>query len=274
MKEFKILITILLFLFLNKLSSQTKQFLYEYRFISDSTKMDSVSSEIMALNIFENKSEYFNLDQFISDSTLLVNSKKGLMPMPTNKNITNERIEKTINSEKIKYVKRLGFTEYFVDESINLKWKLYPEYATILNYKAQKATTEYGGRKWIAWFAKDIPFQDGPYKFKNLPGLIVKIEDETKSHQFILKGIKNFTDDFIYPELNNYARVELTYQKFIKAYKNYRINPVGDMVGSFPDQTDGSGKFRRGIDIFREFEKYRLDEIAKDNNIIEIDLLK
>jgi GLPGLI family protein len=47
-----------------------------------------------------------------------------------------------------------------------------------------------------------MPIQDGPYKFHGLPGLILKIEDETKSHSFALKGIKSLSEDFIYPEVN------------------------------------------------------------------------
>jgi GLPGLI family protein len=46
-----------------------------------------------------------------------------------------------------------------------------------------------------------LPIQDGPYKFHGLPGLILKIEDETKSHSFALK-IKSLSEDFIYPEVN------------------------------------------------------------------------
>ena len=45
-----------------------------------------------------------------------------------------------------------------------------------------KAVTEFAGRKWTAWFTEELPFQDGPYKFRGLPGLIVKLEDATQSH--------------------------------------------------------------------------------------------
>jgi GLPGLI family protein len=53
------------------------------------------------------------------------------------------------------------------------------------NWEAQKATTEFGGRKWTAWFCEEIPLSDGPYKFKGLPGLIVKISDADNSHDGI-----------------------------------------------------------------------------------------
>lgn len=52
--------------------------------------------------------------------------------------------------------------------------KLSHETIQILNFKAQKATAKYGGRKWTAWFCQEIPIPNGPYKFGGLPGLIVK----------------------------------------------------------------------------------------------------
>lgn len=58
-------------------------------------------------------------------------------------------------------------------------------------FNTQKAETNFAGRKWIAWFTSDIPFQDGPYKFHGLPGLIVKIESADKTHSMELKGVKN-----------------------------------------------------------------------------------
>jgi GLPGLI family protein len=67
-----------------------------------------------------------------------------------------------------------------------------PEKQKIGSWEAQKATTEFAGRKWTAWFAEELPFNDGPYKFKGLPGLIVKISDETNSHSMELRGTSKF----------------------------------------------------------------------------------
>lgn len=266
---------LLVFIFVINISfAQTEQFIYDYISVPDSTQKNVTESEIMVLNINKEKSEYFSYNMYVSDSTLLEGSKKGLFLMPPNKKMSQDRVNKTANSNQILFIKQLSFSKYFVNETIDLKWKLYPEYITVLNYKAQKATTEFGGRKWTAWFAKDIPFQDGPYKFKGLPGLIVKIEDASKTHIFELKGIKNTNYDFVYPDLNNSRKINIDYPKFVKIYKNYRISPMADMVGKFPDQRDSEGNFRTGQQIFREVEKNVLDRLKTDNNIIEIDLLK
>ena len=270
----KKLYLILFILIINFSFAQTKQFIYDYISVPDSTKKNSLESEIMVLNINKEKSEYFSLNRYITDSTLLDGKKKGFVLMPPNKKMSNDRVNKIVNSNHIEFFTQVGFTKYTVDEIMNFKWKLYPEYITIFNYKAQKATTEFGGRKWTAWFAKEIPFQDGPYKFKGLPGLILKIEDETKSNSFELKGIKNTNYDFVYPDPFLKQKIILSYSQYVKAYKNYRKNPTAGLVDSYPDQTDASGNFRKGSDIFRENEKRLKEEIKKENNIIEIDLIK
>ncbi|MGQ1944416.1 GLPGLI family protein [Ornithobacterium rhinotracheale] len=65
-----------------------------------------------------------------------------------------------------------------------LKWTLQKDQKEILGYAVQKATTQYGGREWVAWFAKDIPLSYGPYLFGGLPGLILEMHDTEDEHHF------------------------------------------------------------------------------------------
>ena len=248
-------------------SAQNKQFTYEYQFISDSTNKKDISKEIMILNVGKEKSYYYSLDKYISDSTINAESKKGLMVMPLPYKISEMDI-KDLNNKKISFETKVGDSKYNVEQNVNLKWNLSNGFDELLNYKVQKATTEFGGRTWIAWFAKDIPIQDGPYKFYGLPGLILKIEDKTASHQFVLKGIKNTKSPFEYPYRKDESReTKLGYEAYIKTYFQNRAAPTAYLVGRIPDQRDAEGNFRTGEQIIRE-------QISKDNNIIEIDILK
>lgn len=253
---------------------QNKEFFYEYRSIPDSTNRENTQTEMMVLNVNKKKSEFYSLDKYVSDSTLDADSKKGIMSMPPNKTMNSDRIIKTIDSKSITFSTILSSTQYVVNQDMNLKWTLLPEFNKILGYDVQKATTNYGGRKWTAWFTKEIPLQDGPYKFSNLPGLILKIEDTRKNHIFELKGIKNTLTDFAYPELNNFRVVKLDYPQFMKAYKKYRQSPMADEVDSFVDYTDTSGVVHTATESFRENEKIVLEKLSKENNILEINLLK
>lgn len=270
MNTFKIII--LIFTSVN-IFGQNKQFFYEYKSIPDST-VKNIEKEIMVLNIGKDKSEFYSFERYKSDSTSIADAKKGISSAFPNKKMNRDRVVRNINAQKIEYITPLPPYRYSVSQSIDFKWNILAEFNNILGYDVQKATTEFGGRKWIAWFAKEIPIQSGPYKFFGLPGLILKIEDVHKNHIFELKGIKNTKGDFTYPYLNSYRDLKITYPKYIKIYKNFRKNPMAGSVGSFPDQTDANGVFHSGDEIFRKFEKMALEELKKDNNIIELDLLK
>lgn len=268
-------IKILLFLILTNFAfAQNKLFLYEYKFIPDSTNRDDLKNELMILNIQKDRSEFYSSERFASDSTQVAQSKKGIMAMPFNKVMVNDRVIKYPNSNLINYITFMSWDKYIVKQEIDLKWKLENDFSTILNYDVQKATTEFGGRKWIAWFAKEIPIQDGPYKFKNLPGLILKVEDSNKNHSFELKGIKSQNAEFDYPNVNNSKGYNLNDDQFVKKYKNYRKNPTADLIDKIPDQRDANGNFRTSTQIIKELNDQWLERFQKDNNIIEIDLLK
>ena len=271
MKNIYLLFLLCLF---NFIFWQNKQFFYAYKFIPDSTNKADVRTEMMVLNIQKEKSQFFSFERYSIDSTMLAESKKGILVMPPEKETVNEFVTKQANSNQIVYTTFLMWDKYKVKQEVQWDWKLTSEFSKILNYDVQKATTEYGGRKWTAWFTKEIPIPDGPYKFRNLPGLILKIADSQNYHVFELKGIKPGQDQFIYPDLNNYREFELKYDQFVKKTKNYRQNPTADLVGRIPDQTDSEGKHRTSDEIIRELNQKALERQTKDNNLIELNLLK
>lgn len=91
-------------------------------------------------------------------------------------NSFNAEIYKKLNrKEFLKYEKIVDFPfriKYQLDMS---NWKLHSEKKVILEKKCSKATVAFGGREWVAWYTTELPFNDGPYKFYNLPGLILEI---------------------------------------------------------------------------------------------------
>lgn len=267
----------LLFLLSNYLVFQSQTFTYQYQFIPDSTATKNKVSQLMILNINKVRSEFYSLEKMKIDSTLLDRRNKGNNDPPYTQSeyISTYRVLKYPNEKTLDHKFTLGVTSYLLKYDRKINWKLESEFAEILGYKVQKATTTFGGRKWIAYFTKDIPFPDGPYKFRGLPGLIVKVADENDQHAFELIGVKNSTENLVYPSsvsLKDLPSVD--YNLFKKKFKEYRGNPAADLMGSIPDQPDRNGNMKTGTEIWLEISKREKDKLKKDNNILEIDLLR
>lgn len=72
----------------------------------------------------------------------------------------------------------------YTTEDTSLQWSLRPETKEILGHTCQKATVQYLGRSYTAWFATSLPISSGPWKLRGLPGLILEVSDERGEYQF------------------------------------------------------------------------------------------
>lgn len=146
-----------------------------------------------------------------------------------------------------------GFFKY--QENLDaFNWKLTQDTATICGYLSQKATCEYGGRSWIAWFSTEIPFNDGPYKFNGLAGLIVKIYDTRNHYIFELTSIEVADPDLMISILD-YAYIETTKENYFRAREDMR-NSISSIVK------------QRGGDNYSQETAARV--LASRNNHIEL----
>ncbi|RYF22834.1 MAG: GLPGLI family protein [Flavobacteriales bacterium] len=93
------------------------------------------------------------------------------------------------NVTVLDYVSNMSPKLRFEENLGKLNWQLEEGTDTIATYICQKATLKFRGRNYIAWFAPDIPINDGPWKFSGLPGLILKIEDTDLLYSFTLIGM-------------------------------------------------------------------------------------
>ena len=111
-----------------------------------------------------------------------------------------------------------------------LRWTISGETMTIKGYRVQKATTSFGGRNWIAWFATEISYSDGPYKFSGLPGLILKLHDSRNHYLFELVSIEKPEESkAIEFPLRRY--IETTKRNFFRARDAFRYDIISRVAG-------------------------------------------
>lgn len=92
---------------------------------------------------------------------------------------------------------RLTETQYFNMENWAYEedwekpeWEITDETKDILGYQCFKAIADFRGRRWTAWFAPEIPVQDGPWKLCGLPGLILEAGDNLNEYHFLASALK------------------------------------------------------------------------------------
>ncbi|UMQ42824.1 GLPGLI family protein [Chryseobacterium sp. Y16C] len=284
-------------------SAQTNRFFYEYKFIPDINDKTDIKTEMMYLDIDKNGSSYYSRDKYIADSTQKADLEKQIKAFSGSININKRekpgqvsyRVTKSYPDFKTYLFRNISSDSYKIKEDKKPEWKIQSEKQKIGEYTAQKATTSFGGREWIAWFASDLPFQDGPYTFYGLPGLIVKIEDTTGSHVMTLVGNKvlqsSKTEDKELSLPENIKlfgmggkEIEVTKDQFKKAWKAYVNDPTknmremmmkndGNTKMVFKTKTADGKEISDPNQVFREMEKRTKEGLAKNNNPIEPDLV-
>ena len=111
-----------------------------------------------------------------------------------------------------------------------MRWTLADEQQTILGHRCQKATCQFRGRNFVAWFAADVPIKGGPWKFGGLPGCILKVYDVQKIYVWEAVAIERGTYQIMqYPnKLYPKSTRKSVWQRQIKYNEDY-WNAIGWM---------------------------------------------
>ncbi len=87
-------------------------------------------------------------------------------------------------------------------------WNIGSDTLSVAGYLCQQATCFFRGRYYTAWFAKDIPVSNGPWKFGGLPGLILKICDNNKFYTWECIKIEHLKFPLKRYDFSHYKPVE------------------------------------------------------------------
>lgn len=266
------------------------RFFYEltYRPNKDSLQLEK---EMMVLDVDKTQSVFQSCNNIRMDSLTGVAVEKSLQTgqlqdMDRFDNTETEftyQISKNYPVHEISYKDRIGLDYYSYREKPGLNWKISDEKQQIGSYNCQKATTRFGGRQWIAWFTSDIPFQDGPYKFYGLPGLIIKIEDDAGNYTWVLKGNRkteriadsSYREGFMSRTGISVSR-EISKEKFTEKYTEYKKDPFAgmrQMMNQIPAGAQPSDRLSVSKEM-REAEKEMKEKLDRFNNSIELSVTK
>ena len=261
------LIIVVLLLGLGNLQAQDQysyKATYQLEFQEDSTDENSIKSETGVLYLSEEQSRYSSLGKAIKDS-LENMTNPVVMRMDEYNQMTDFKytIYKDYQDNELILAEKVFQYELKYKQDLKqIDWEIQPENKEILGFSVQKATGNFAGRNYIAWFAPELPFSDGPYKFSGLPGLILEISDLKNHYHFSLTAFQelaNPVDKLL--NLDNYKTV--SQQELDQVRDDYNRDPIGTMQKAgikFGWSEEDEAKTRKELS-----EKYK-----KRNNPIEL----
>lgn len=255
-------------------SSQTHRFIYELKYKSDSLQANYETTE-MILDLNPKEVKFYDYGFAEKDSLNTLHNTSNNQHFSKTSQIIKREINSNIN-KNYRQILLSPFNYYVFETTDPIKWNIQSETSKLGNFTIQKATTEFEGRKWTAWFSRDIPFQEGPYKFHGLPGLIVLLEDSNKnfiytfSRNYNLKKTYN-TDSFLEYRYNLKA-MPITEKQWQKLNLDYYNDPFATLRNSFQPGWDIEiqGKKITSKEDFKELTKNTQEQIKKNNNPVEL----
>lgn len=173
--------------------------LYEISYKEDTNNLNFVSNERMLLLIGNSASSFQSYNRYRFNAIgrkkraegNLINWIQNTDLLEYSTGFTyciykNHPIGKITTTDNVFQVGSFQYSE----ELGSFHWIVEDETKIISGYHAQKATCDFGGRTWEAWFTDELPFNDGPYKFCGLPGLIIEISDNEGHYRFELISVE------------------------------------------------------------------------------------
>ena len=209
--------------------------------VEDSLKQEK-STDYMILEIGKTGiSKFYSDHKRFIDSLIVDMMKNPQQKAPLfQETLKNSGIQKADNREifknypqgKMTAIDQVGTSALSYNDDLNgVQWQITTDTMTCLNYLCQKATGDFRGRNYEAWFAPDLPVNDGPWKFSGLPGLILYVTDS--SRQYILKAVA--LDNMQTPlQFAKRDYVKTTRQEVDKMQKRFAEDPLGYMMNSYP----------------------------------------
>ena len=213
--------------------SQNIQVTYHTDYARNAAKPNTIGSEQTKLVIAKGSSEFYSPFNIRIDSLRQAIERRGASLSEYQKEKSklpegyiNFRVYKNFPKKgELTFTDRFASSDYRYTELLEKpQWKIERETKEILGYKCQKATTSFRGRTWTAWYAPDIPVQDGPWKLWGLPGLILEAKDGNSLYNFVAIGLERKDTEPISVRKKQY--INCTRDEYMKQKEIYGRNPM------------------------------------------------
>ena len=179
---------------------------------------------ILFMNTKTKESLYKSTNQYVLDS-IIGNREKTMSDLNAAMAYNTALPEIVFKKDnKFNVFEKVIDTKIGYEEEEKIDWKILKETKIYSGFKTRKAVANVYGRKWIAWYAEEVPLNYGPHKFCGLPGMIINMYDEKAEYLFTLSQFKKFSKKTL-PLLPNFKNFKKYSKKdFFKIRTNVQMD--------------------------------------------------
>lgn len=252
-------------------NAQIQRLTFEFAYKMDSLKIET-ERDIYLLDVTRDCTKFYKEDFIRIDSLNKNSNDKIQASLPNGFNILVKR--KTGQQVNKNYSFIDG--KYYVFETFDkMAWTLKDKKKSVGNYTAQLAESDYGGRHWYAWFVKEIPLFEGPYKFNGLPGMIIEVYDIQHNFNFTLVSLSNLNES---PDTQNILETNFgqkPLQVSLEKFNEILINAYYNLYSDFKNMKPGSwsintedGRSIKSLQELTSLVREEQDQMRKNYNPI------
>lgn len=227
---------------------------YNFTCISDTTTREFFHPREYMLLRVENKSTFITSGRYYNDSTHMVFNKEHPEPVSQEevqayldlymekRDIkpvgSDHKIFKNFETGKFRLLIPFDVPSSYLEEPMDFNWEITNEIDTILGLSCTKAITNYGGRRYYVWFAPEVPINDGPWTFQDLPGLMIKVTDDQGWYDFTATNIiTKKTKRYLKPDWINQHSRKIDRKTFVDKMTRLKHNPgIPQGILNFPEE--------------------------------------
>lgn len=211
--------------------------------LTDLSKPDARMQETLRLDIGRQASRFYSYTAFVADSVLAADMANGASSELIAQHANQYQSQWSEQTFKNYPAGRVTTLDELAGDICRLRceepaekprWTLTQDTLSLLGYRCTRATTQFKGRQWSAWYTTDIPVSEGPWKLCGLPGLILKAEDDEGHYRFTADGLEQShgTEPILFSG-KDYQPVDR--KQYDKMQKRFAADPVGFITGIMPN---------------------------------------
>lgn len=191
-------------------------------------KKGKLFQEQMKLDIGTKTAHFYSYVAFQCDSTAAAEMAKGNFRSTYTAQVKQEMYTDYPATGQYTMTDKIGMDMYMMQEEMpTIDWELCADsVSTILGYTCHMAKATVLGREWSAWYAEDIPLDNGPWLLRGLPGLILRAYTADSLFRFEANGIEKV--DGRKPLYYKGELCEkLSRKSLASLYERYYADPIG-----------------------------------------------